>query len=120
MTAIRRHQVIFLLLVLFSGCGRAAVGILIFSGRFLSVAAVVALLVLVSSFAASRVIRRNRSDGELQRIAEFLSNFGAAVFGTLLLVLVLGDWRRAAIFTVFLILSSSRMLALLPSRGPIV
>ena len=116
--SIKRHQVAFLLLLVFAGCGKAAVGILVFFGRYLNTAAAVALLVLVSSFAASRVIRRNRSDSELQRIADFLSNFSAAVFGTLLLVLVLNDWRGAATFTVLLVLSSSRLLALLPPRGP--
>jgi hypothetical protein len=93
MSAISRDHVLFLVLAVLAGACKTLGGATLFFHRPVIFAASVVGAVTIA-FAASRVLRRNPSDGELPRIASALGNVSAAVYGTIMLFLVLTDWKE--------------------------
>ena len=110
---IKRNHVFFLGWLLLAGMFKTLGGVTLYFHRPI-VSAGAAAAAIIAGFAASRVLRRNRSDGQLPAISNVLGYVSSAVFGTIMLILLLSDWKGGIAFAVLLLCSSPSLLALLP------
>jgi hypothetical protein len=112
---IRRAELQLFAAILSSGVCKTTFGIaLFFETSWLALLFLAALAVIAASIAAL-VLRRNPKQPRLEQLLNFATSFSSFIYGSLMLILVLTNWRGALTFCLLLLASSPHLQSRLRS-----